>query len=66
MEFVLEATRFDDLVRWYGKDGQLKTVLENHDRYGSENFINGVSEIWPIPQEELDANPNIGNQNPGY
>ncbi len=66
LEFVLEATRFDDLVRWYGKDGQLKTVLENHDRYGSENFINGVSEIWPIPQEELDANPNIGNQNPGY
>lgn len=66
LEFVLEATRFDDLIRWYGKDGQTKSILESHNRYGSENFINGVSELWPIPQPELDANPNIGDQNPGY
>jgi hypothetical protein len=66
LEFALEATRFDDLVRWYGEGGQVKSVLEDHERYGAENFINGVSELWPIPQVEMDANPNIGGQNPGY
>ncbi|MCK0136037.1 RagB/SusD family nutrient uptake outer membrane protein [Arenibacter sp. S6351L] len=65
LEFVLEATRFDDLVRWYGKDGGVKTILENHNRYGAENFINGTNEIWPIPQIELDANPDL-DQNPNY
>jgi len=67
LEFVLEATRWDDLVRWYGngKDGGVKAVLTAHDRYGVENFTDGISEIWPIPQREIDANPNIV-QNPGY
>lgn len=67
LEFVCEATRFDDLRRWYGfsKDGGLKAVLMEHGRYSAENFVDGVSELWPIPQREIDANPNI-EQNPGY
>jgi len=65
LEFVLEATRFDDLVRWYGKNGGVKSILDSHNRYGAENFTNGISELWPIPQVEIDANPHL-EQNPGY
>ena len=67
LEFVLETTRWDDLVRWYGygKDGGLKAILTAHNRYNAENFQDSFSEIWPIPQREMDANPEI-IQNPGY
>ncbi len=67
LEFCLEATRFDDLVRWYGfgKDGGISAVLTAHNRYSAENFVDGISELWPIPQAEIDANPNI-QQNEGY
>ncbi len=67
LEFVLEATRWDDLVRWYGfgKEGGLSTLLTSHNRYGAENFTDNVNEWWPIPQRELDANPEM-EQNPGY
>ena len=67
LEFICEATRFDDLRRWYGfsKNGGLKALLIAHNRYSASNFIDNVSELWPIPQVELDANPNMV-QNPGY
>ncbi|MFA5814236.1 MAG: RagB/SusD family nutrient uptake outer membrane protein [Bacteroidales bacterium] len=67
LEFVCEATRFDDLKRWYGfgKEGGLKALLMSHGRYSAENFRDNVSELWPIPQRELDANPKL-EQNPGY
>nr|WP_255695684.1 RagB/SusD family nutrient uptake outer membrane protein [Rhodohalobacter sp. 614A] len=33
--------------------------------YRSKAFIEGVNEKWPIPQSEIDINPNL-EQNPGY
>jgi hypothetical protein len=30
-----------------------------------ESFVDGRSEVQPIPQSELDLNPNL-TQNPGY
>lgn len=67
LEFCMEASRFDDLVRWYGngRDGGIKAILTAHNRYSAENFIDGIKELWPIPQREIDANPNI-QQNEGY
>ena len=67
LEFVLEGTRFYDLVRWYGfgKDGGLKKFLVDQGRYSAESFVDGESEYHPIPQDEIDANPEIV-QNPGY
>lgn len=67
LEFALEGTRFYDLTRWYGfgKDGGLKALLTSHNRYGVENFVDGESELLPIPQDEIDANPDI-IQNKGY
>lgn len=67
LEFVCEATRVEDLVRWYGfgKEGGLKALYTSHNRFSADNFRDGISELFPIPQEEIDANPNI-KQNPGY
>lgn len=33
--------------------------------YQERNFIEGVNQLWPIPQEEIQVNPNL-TQNPGY
>jgi starch-binding outer membrane protein, SusD/RagB family len=67
LEFICEATRFDDLTRWYGfgKEGGLKALYISHDRNAASNFVDSQSELWPIPQAELDANPNL-EQNEGY
>lgn len=33
--------------------------------YQKRNFIAGKNELWPVPQSEMDINPNL-TQNPGY
>jgi len=33
--------------------------------YQTRNFKEGINELWPIPQGEIDINPNL-EQNPGY
>jgi len=41
-------------------------VNENgYFRYIIKNFRQNVDYLWPIPQREIDINPNL-NQNPGY
>ena len=58
LELAFEGQRFFDLVRWKLADD----VLE------SDGFIAGKHELFPIPQEEIDANPAISasDQNPGW
>ncbi|HZV67966.1 MAG TPA: RagB/SusD family nutrient uptake outer membrane protein [Saprospiraceae bacterium] len=53
VELGFEFHRFFDLVRW----GIAKDVLTG--------FEEGKNEVFPIPQTELDLNPNLV-QNPGY
>lgn len=53
VELGFEMHRFFDLVRW----GIAADVLDG--------FIAGKHEVFPIPQTELDLNPNL-SQNPGY
>jgi len=53
VELGFEFHRFFDLVRW----GIAKDVLTD--------FVAGKNEVFPIPQTELDLNPNLV-QNPGY
>ena len=53
VELGFEMHRFFDLVRW----GIAANVLAG--------FIPGKHEVFPIPQTELDLNPNL-SQNPGY
>lgn len=56
VELSGEQTRFFDLVRWGLAAEELGT------------FQNGKHEVFPVPQEEINANTEISqdNQNPGY
>jgi hypothetical protein len=60
VELSGEAWRFADLARW----GDLSPALASRDA----EFINfrvGKHEWYPIPQTDIDLNPNL-TQNPGY
>ncbi|MBS7562954.1 RagB/SusD family nutrient uptake outer membrane protein [Mucilaginibacter sp. Bleaf8] len=59
-ELTGEGHRFNDLARW----GDLGTNLSATDA-GFRNFIKGKHEFLPIPQQDIDINPNI-KQNPNY
>ncbi|QNL48660.1 RagB/SusD family nutrient uptake outer membrane protein [Olivibacter sp. SDN3] len=57
-ELGLEGHFFFDLVRWGDAESYLYGI-------GRTNFRPGVHERLPIPQAEMDLNPNL-TQNPGY
>ena len=58
VEFFTEyGHRFFDLKR----SGTMDAVLST-----SKPGWNTTDALWPIPETELLANPNLGNQNPGY
>ncbi len=60
VELAAEQVRNFDIVRWR-KNGKLTTEP-------IAGFQKGKSELLPIPQQEIDNNPNLSqsNQNPGY
>jgi tetratricopeptide (TPR) repeat protein len=66
VEYGLENYRFFDLVR----QGRAGTVLRSYAaKYNSEkgkNFKDGVNEVLPIPQTEIDLSQGKLTQNPGY
>jgi len=59
-ELAGEGHRWEDLTRW----GDLGPQLAPRDQ-GFANFVKGKNELLPIPQFDLDINPNM-KQNPGY
>lgn len=60
VELSGEAWRFADLARW----GDLSPALAGRDPEFT-NFRVGKHEWYPIPQTDIDLNPNL-TQNPGY
>ena len=56
LELAMEQDRFFDLVR----TGRAQTVL------GPRGFKTGKSELFPIPQAEIDLSGGKLTQNPGY
>lgn len=63
VEFLYEGHRWFDLVR----TGRAQTVLNAH--YASLNLsfkLDAFELIFPIPQNEVDLNPTMVKQNPGY
>ncbi len=63
VEFLYEGQRWFDLVR----TGRAQTVLNAH--YASLKLSFSVQDfelIFPIPQNEVDLNPSLVKQNPGY
>ena len=56
VELAMEFDRFFDLVR----QGRAATVL------ASKGFVANKSEVWPIPQNEIDLSAGVLVQNQGY
>ncbi|MBR1518598.1 MAG: RagB/SusD family nutrient uptake outer membrane protein [Prevotella sp.] len=66
MELAFEWDRFFDIVR----QGRAAKVLHTFgaNRYNSRGlyFRQGVNELFPIPQTEIDVSNGVVEQNPGY
>jgi starch-binding outer membrane protein, SusD/RagB family len=69
LEFAMEGSRFFDLRRW----GLAKTVLNQYakDDLRTRQFLTGAtvtdkSLLAPIPQTQIDLQPGVLVQNPGY
>jgi starch-binding outer membrane protein, SusD/RagB family len=60
VELSGEGWRFADLARW----GDLSPALASRDPEFA-NFVVGKHEWYPIPQRDIDLNPNL-TQNPNY
>ncbi len=63
-ELSFEGHRWFDLLRW---GIAAETFNNNPERRGNSNanFIQGRNEYLPVPQGDVDTNPNL-NQNPAY
>ena len=63
MELTGESLRWNDLARWgYFEDATKLNILKARDPEFN-NFIIGRNMYMPIPQSEIDINPNL-EQNP--
>ncbi len=60
VELAGEGWRWADLLRW----GDLSPALASRDA-DFTNFVIGKHELYPIPQRDIDLNPNL-RQNPNY
>jgi hypothetical protein len=56
LELATEGHRFFDLIR----TGEASSVL------AEKGFVQGVHEVLPIPQQEIDASQGVLTQNSGY
>lgn len=64
-ELTGESMRWNDLARWgYFDDAAKLAELKSRDSEFN-NFVIGKSKYMPIPQSEIDINPNL-NQNPNW
>tara|TARA_B100000497_G_C7687105_1_gene416669 strand:- start:628 stop:2193 length:1566 start_codon:yes stop_codon:yes gene_type:complete len=64
VEFPWEGTRYFDLLRW-GDAEVRNTITLFGESIDTRVFIDPKHMLFPIPQKEMDLNPNL-TQNPGY
>ncbi|MER3374970.1 MAG: RagB/SusD family nutrient uptake outer membrane protein [Allomuricauda sp.] len=66
VEFGQEFERFFELVR-QGRAGEvMRNYAETYDTAKGAGFRDGVNEIFPVPQTEIDLSDGKITQNPGY
>ena len=76
LEFATEGQRFYDLRRWDDLPAELNSVpmtktLNEFAEYDIRSFMRGYSftekaKLQPIPQVQIDLQPGVLEQNPGY
>jgi tetratricopeptide (TPR) repeat protein len=66
VEYGMENHRFFDLVR-QGRAGEvLRAYAEKYNTVKGRGFRDGINELFPIPQTEIDLSQGKLKQNPGY
>ncbi|MBQ6652942.1 MAG: RagB/SusD family nutrient uptake outer membrane protein [Prevotella sp.] len=66
IEFAFEWDRFFDLVRQHRAASVIKAYGEGRANRRGYFFREGVNELFPIPQNEIDLSNGVVEQNPGY
>lgn len=66
MEFAFEFDRFWDIVRQGRAKEVLKAFADTRSNKRGAYFREGINEIFPIPQLEVDRSNGTVTQNPGY
>lgn len=70
VELCGEQVRFTDLVRWGRLEAFMNEVKPSCPKADQAALVFSAPKnlLWPIPQKEIDVNPNIeqGDQNTGY
>ncbi len=75
VELAMEGHRWFDLVRWYGGvgnglDNYMNVTYKNVESQAAQShmakFEAGKHEIFPLPAEEIELDPLLKPNNPGY
>ena len=66
VEYGMENERFFDLVRQGRAGTVLRAYAEKYNTVKGKNFRDGINELLPIPQSEIDLSQGKLQQNPGY
>jgi len=66
VEYGMENHRFFDLVRQGRAGTVLRAYAEKYNTVKGRAFTDGVHELFPIPQSEIDLSQGRLTQNPGY
>ncbi|MBD5225113.1 MAG: RagB/SusD family nutrient uptake outer membrane protein [Bacteroidales bacterium] len=65
-ELAFEWDRFFDIVRQGRAASMMRAFSEVVNNHRGQFFREGVNEIFPIPQTEIDVSNGVVEQNPGY
>jgi len=66
VEFGQEFERFFELVRQKRAGEVLRAYAETYDTSKGSGFVDGVNNVLPIPQSEINLSDGKIEQNPGY
>jgi hypothetical protein len=65
VEFYGEGQRRLDLIRWGKLAGSVKAAAAAEDAYVAGN-VQPFNDLYPIAAVEIQKNPNLAPNNPGY
>lgn len=65
-ELAMEGPRYFDLLRWRTAEDEFANKALDPTEEAHGTFDAAKHYLWPIPQNEVDINPNLLPQNPGW
>ena len=65
VELALEGLRFMDLKRWNEVEEAVNRAIQDQVGPYNPQYLGEKTEVFPIPQSEIDVNPEL-TQNPAW